>query len=191
MYGEDQYLYFRQQTRGGGRTQFEDLLKTTYKEEAGDNANIVVKRLKLKDKDDLAGVFKGGAYDVIIYNGHGGSKKKEIYPGGNVALTPEDIHDALAEAKITPSKIYLYGCNTAESGFARVLSELEPKTAVTGAGNRIAQEVKWNVTQRGERINFSVLEDRDHNITYNKGKETLNVRKVDPETLKNASLPRP
>ena len=135
-------------------------------------------------------MFKGGRYDVIVYNGHSGSSNKEIFPGGDLRLTPKDIHEALTEAKLSPSKVFLYGCNTEASGFVRVLSELRPNTEVTGSGNEIAQRVEWDEGRNGTRRNFRINEDRDHNITYKGGKETLNVRKVDPEDLKNATLPR-
>lgn len=188
MYGEDQYTEFHKGT-GQSRAFYEQSLKATYSEEAGNNANVVVKRLALKRKEDLAGVFKGGAYDVIVYNGHGGSAKKEIYPGGGVAITPDDMHEALSEAKLSPKKVFLYGCNTEKSGFVRVLSELRPNTEVTGSGNRIGQEWKWDGGPGGTRRNFRIVEDRDHNITYKGGKETLNVRKRDDPT--KAELPRP
>jgi RHS repeat-associated protein len=192
MYGDDMYEHFRQQTGGQSRAAYENALRHTYKEEAGNNANIVVQRVdNIKEAGDLTRIFQGGKYDVIVYNGHGGSRTKEIFPAGNLRITPQDIHDALTAAKITPKKMFFYGCNTAESGFVRVLSELQPKAEITGAGTRIGQGVEWDESRGGRRANFRVKEDRDHNIVFSGGKETLNVRKVSDETLKNATLPRP
>ena len=191
MYGDDMYEHYRAKT-GGNRTAYETALKTTYKEEAGDNANIVVKRIdNLKDAEDLTRIFKEGKYEVIVYNGHGSGTKKQISPNKNVTITPQDIHDALKEAKLTPKKMFFYGCNTEKSGFVRVLSELQPKAEIVGAGARIAQGIEWDITPRGTRINFRVSEDRDHNIIYRNGKETKNVRQVSTHDLQNAGLPRP
>jgi hypothetical protein len=87
-----------------------------------------------------------------------------------------------------PKKMYFYGCNTAASGFARVTSELLPDTAITGTGNKIAPYYEWDNGPKGARSNFRILEDRDHNITFNRGNETSNVRKVDPKDLANAGI---
>jgi hypothetical protein len=94
-------------------------------------------------------------------------------------------------AKLTPKKMFFYGCNTEKSGFVRVLSELQPKSDIVGAGARIAQGIEWDITPRGTRVNFRVSEDRDHNIIYRGGKETKNVRQVSTHDLQNAGLPRP
>jgi RHS repeat-associated protein len=188
MYGDDMYT---DQGRKSGlsRAAYENLLRQTYQAEAGPNATVVVKALKLKESGDLAGVFKGGSYDAVIYNGHAGMGK-ELFPGGDVRLTPQDIHDALSEAKVSPKKFFFYGCNTEKSGFVRVLSELRPNSEVTGTGNYVAQNIAWDGGPKG-RTNYRVVEDRDHNITYKGGKETHNVRKVDIKALQEAGLPRP
>lgn len=187
LYGEGMFEDFAKVTRNHNRTSYEQVLKAGYKEEAGDNAEITVRRLSLKNREDLADLFKGQSYDVIIYNGHGGTRTKEIFPGNQVALSPQDIRSALGNAKTPPKKMYFYGCNTAKSGFVRVLSELLPNTAVTGTGNKIAVDYRWQETRRG-RSNFQILENRDHNITFERGQETHNVRKVDPKDLQNAGI---
>ena len=62
------------------------------------------------------------------------------------------------------------------------------QTEVIGANNRIAPYYEWDLGPGGTRSNFRVREDRDHNITFSKGKETHDVRKVSPEDLKNAPI---
>jgi hypothetical protein len=69
-----------------------------------------------------------------------------------------------------------------------VTSELLPDTAVTGTGNRVAPYYEWDQGPRGVRANFRIKEDNDHNITFERGNETRNVRKVDPKELENAAI---
>ena len=93
-------------------------------------------------KSDLKDIFRGSSFDVVIYNGHASPKKKELTPGGNVTITPDDLRDAKAGATKAPRKFFTYGCNSAKSGFARVASERMRETEVIGASTRIAPNPK-------------------------------------------------
>jgi hypothetical protein len=96
MYGESEFQDFANRTGNKSRAEFEKILQASYSEETGAGARIDIKRLHLNSKGDLDDLFKGSSYDVVIYDGHGSSKKKELLPGGNVTITPEDLKDALA-----------------------------------------------------------------------------------------------
>jgi hypothetical protein len=188
MYGESQFADYMKMTGHKNRAEFEKTLGASYAEEGGSGAQVTVKRLDLKDKSDLDDFFKGTSYDVVVYDGHGSSKAKQILPGGKVVVTPEDLQSALAGAKTAPKKMFLYGCNTAKSGFARSLSELLPNTAITGTGNRIAPYYGWEGTRGGGKTNIHIDEDRTHNITFERGRETRDVRKIDMKELENAGI---
>jgi hypothetical protein len=188
MYGDSQFEDWKKQTGNKSRAAFETAMKATYSDEAGPGARIDIKRLYLTKKSDVKDMFRGSSYDVVIYNGHASSKKKELIPGGSVTITPEDLGDAMAGATRAPRRLFTYGCNSAKSGFARVASEKMRDTEVIGASARLAPYYEWDMGPKGSRRNFRVREDRDHNITFSKGKETRNVRKVDPKDLQNAGI---
>ena len=181
MYGNSQFQDFATHTHHRSRREFEQALKTSYRKEGGDNSEYVVVEISSKTKDDLENVFKGSAYDVMVYDGHGSGKHKIILPEGKLgSLTPEDLADALKGAQSKPKKFFFYGCNTAKSGFARDLSERLPGTEITGSGSRIAPYYRYGKHP-------TITEDRDHNITFKGGEETEDVRKID---INKATLPR-
>jgi hypothetical protein len=181
MYGNSQYTDFAEHSHKYSRAYFEQALKNSYRQEGGDNAEYVAVEISSKTKDDFEKLFKGSSYDTVVYDGHGSGKTKIILPEGKLgSLTPEDIEGAFKGAKSKPKKLFFYGCNTAKSGFARDLADRLPGTEVTGSGARIAPYYHY-----GEQP--TIDEDRDHNITFKKGEEPKDVRKIDVTT---ATLPR-
>jgi hypothetical protein len=108
------------------------------------------------------------------YAGHGSNVKKIILPEGKLGVhTPEDFEDAFKGAKSKPKKLFFHGCSMANSGFAGEVADLLPGTNVTGSGARIAPYYAY-----GEKP--TITEDRDHYITFEKGKDPVDARKVDP-----------
>jgi len=185
-YNEDQFKdwsTWRRTKNFRPRADFEKQLADSYSPEAGANAKIIVKRLNLKDADDLQKVFNGSSYDVWVFDGHGSGKAKQIFPGGKVVLVPEDIEKAFAGAKAIPKKMYFYGCNSAKSGFARDVSQRLPNTAVIGAGARIAP---WYQPSHGHLL---IEEERNYNVTYKGGAEIDDARKI-KEDPTAAPIPR-
>jgi RHS repeat-associated protein len=181
MYGDSQYKDFAQHAKKWDRGYFEQALKSSYQKEGGADADYVVVEISSKTKDDMEKLFKGSSFDTVVYDGHGSGKTKVLLPEGKLgSITPTELADWSSQAKSKPKKFFFYGCNTAKSGFARVLSEKLPGTEVTGSGARIAPYYTYGKHP-------SITEDRDHNITFQDGKETLDVRKVD---INNATLPR-
>jgi hypothetical protein len=162
------------------RAYFEQALKNAYREEGGENAEYTVVNISSKTKDDFEKLFKGSSYDTVVYDGHGSNIKKIILPEGKLGmLKPADFEEALKGAASKPKQMFFYGCSTAKSGFARELADLEPGMKVTGSGNRIAPYYTYGKQP-------TITEDRDHNITFEKGKDPVDVRKIEP----NVPLPR-
>ena len=78
------------------------------------------------------------------------------------------MQDAVAGAKNAPKKMFFYGCDTAKTHLKN--------TEVTGSANEIAQDYS------GVGKNFSLKENRNYNVTYSKGSETHDARKIDPNS---------
>ena len=175
MYSEDQFKEFQSNTRGANRVAFHEALKATYQAETGNKAAVLVQMVA--SKNDLRRLVTGQSFDVITYKGHGSLNTRELLPGGNVGISPKDIHDALAGAKSKPQKMFLYGCDTAKTGFAEELSSLLPGTAITGTGAVIRS--RYESEQRGNKTVHVIKENRSHNVTFKNGGETHDVRKRD------------
>jgi RHS repeat-associated protein len=185
MYSEDQFKEFQSKARSADRPAFHEALKATYKAETGDKAAVLVQMVG--SKHDLRKLVTGKSFDVITYKGHGSLNTRELLPGGDVGISPKDIHDALAGAKSKPQKMFLYGCDTAKTGFAEELSSLLPDTAITGTGAVIRS--RYETEQRGNKTVHLIKENRSHNVTFKNGGEIHDVRKRDAKN-QEAVIPR-
>jgi RHS repeat-associated protein len=181
VYGHDMFEDIHQRT-GVSRANYENALKKAYepeRQQAGQNAQVVVKYID--SKAALKKAFAGSSYNSVIFDTHAYLNKQGIILKAIDENTVEDVsaadmQDALAGAKNAPKKMFFYGCDTAKTHFARDVSKLLKDTEVIGSANEIAQDYS------GSGKNFSLKENRNYNITYSKGQETHDARKVDPNS---------
>ncbi len=77
-------------------------------------------------------LLESGQWDTFIYFGHGVLNEKKLDPGhdAKALLTESDLISALKKAQ--PSKVYLLGCSSGETGLARSVAKQLPGTNVYG-----------------------------------------------------------
>jgi RHS repeat-associated protein len=86
----------------------------------------------VNNADSANRALKGRSDSKVAYFGHGRSDSKDLDPsnGRSSTITPTQLAAAVAGMKQQPTDIYLYGCNTDDTGFAQDLADLLPGVTV-------------------------------------------------------------
>jgi hypothetical protein len=96
----------------------------------------------VKSAEDMTKLIADSTWDVVIYFGHGVRGAGQLLaPGdGYGYLHPEDLIAALQRAK--PSRVYLFGCDSAQTGLARRVSKELNDASVFGMTGDLDVELR-------------------------------------------------
>jgi RHS repeat-associated protein len=114
--------------------------------------------------------LSGKTADTVVYYGHAIIDQPTLIgtAGGKTGrITPTDFANGVKAMKSMPKKIYLYGCNTVDTGFAKALSTELPGVVVVGI--RGLQETGVETSWPSLDVT-NVKIDRTSQVSYQDGK---------------------
>lgn len=105
----------------------------------------------------------GRSDDKVAYFGHGRLDSRELDPSGtqNNSVSPAQFADAVNGMRRQPTDIYLYGCNTEDTGFAEELSNLLPGVTVHGYAGELQVDATGPVENGRPNRNRAVINPRN------------------------------